>query len=180
MPYRLLRPSLSQLRGHTAQQRRRMTLSAARRSGRSRRDCHGTTVAPRFGCGCGELAPSPSSSRTVVSRFPCFAPASMNASRRAPAAGPATRERSGHPCGPTPFKGRLNRHDADGAPLVKRRHRSASQSTGIAMTTDGAIAAPDRHVAGRLAWTGMQSSCRMTTAHRSPPVAGFFCPFVLT
>ena len=39
---------------------------------------NGTTVAPRFGCGCGELAPSPSSSRAVVSRFPCFAPAWMN------------------------------------------------------------------------------------------------------
>ena len=38
--------------------------------------------------------------------------------------------------------------------------RSASKSTGIAMITDGAVAAPDRHVAGRLAWTGMQSSCR--------------------
>ena len=51
--------------------------------------------------------------------------------------------------------------------------RSASKSTGIAMITDGAVAAPDRHVAGRLAWTGMQSSCR------SPAGSRILLPFCL-
>ena len=38
--------------------------------------------------------------------------------------------------------------------------RSASPVHQHCHDHDGAIAAPDRHVAGRLAWTGMQSSCR--------------------
>jgi hypothetical protein len=88
----------------------------------------GITVAPRFVRSCSELAPPPHSRRAVVSRFSGLSPAWTNAATWR-TRGPLGRQaKVGHSGGPIPSKGRLNRHDADGGPLVKRLH-----SDGIAV-----------------------------------------------